>query len=197
MTRDRPECYTLRIPVRTLGEMPITGLDSGATLEIEGLKVSLRASPSWLIVIVEGFENEDAASAFIPRVIVGLWGLVVRWNIAFRANFDPQPIFYAEDPVAAGNNLAHTFGQESGPPIDGIVYAADTLIYPSVKRLRWIGIGDARGIVQTPSSLAFPIFAQAASTANADELVRDEKFKTAVELFNACFYETSLRAKFL
>jgi hypothetical protein len=35
------------------------------------------------------------------------------------------------------------------------------------------------------------------SNVNAIELMNDEKFKTAIELFNASFYETSLRAKFL
>jgi hypothetical protein len=190
--------YTLRVPVRTLGENPIVGLDNPCTVQVEDLKVTIRADPPLLVISVDGFSTERAARDFIPRIIVGLWALVVRWNIAFRADFSPQPVTYAKDPVAAGINLAHTFGgEESGPPVDAIAGRQDTVIYPSNKRLRWFGIGDMKGTVQTPASLAMPVFVQGISNDGAGDLVADERFKTAIELYNEYFYERSIRAKFL
>jgi hypothetical protein len=172
-------------------------LESPAVLQIDDLEVTVRATPPLLVTTVDGFASEAAAAEFIPRVVAGLWGLVVRWNVAFRASFIPQRVIYASDPVAAGNNLARSFGQESGSPVDGLAGIEDTVIFPSGKRLRWLGLGEARGIVQTPASLAIPVFKQALSNVDAAALISDEKFKTAIELFNAYFYEASLRARFL
>jgi hypothetical protein len=192
-----PLHYTLRVPVRTLGQSPILGLESPTVVQIDDLEVTVRAAPPLLVTTVDGFATESAAAEFIPRVVAGLWGLVVRWNIAFRANFVPQPITYASDPVAAGNNLARSFGQDSGTPVDAIVGGEDTVIFPSGKRLRWLTFGEASGIVQTQASRAIPTFTQALSNVHAAALIADEKFKTAIELFNAYFYEASLRARFL
>jgi hypothetical protein len=189
--------YTLRVPVRTLGENPILGLEAPTVVSLGDLEVTILATPPLLVTTVDGFASESAAAEFIPRVIAGLWGLVVRWNIAFRANFVPQRITYASDPVAAGNNLARSFGQDSGTPVDAIVGGEDTVIFPSGKRLRWLSFGEARGTVRTPATLAIPTFTQALSNVHAAALIADEKFKTAIELFNAYFYEASLRAKFL
>jgi hypothetical protein len=133
--------YTLRVPIRPLGEMPITGLDGADPIDVDGLKIQMRSVPPLLVITVAGFASYDAAVAFIPRVIAGLWGLVVRWNIAFRADFTPQVVTYAEDPESAGNNLARAFGQASGPAVDGIVRAADVVAYRSDARLRWLGMG--------------------------------------------------------
>jgi hypothetical protein len=189
--------YTLRVPVRTVSENPILGLEAPTVVSLGDLEVTIRATSPLLVTTVDGFASESAAAEFIPRVIAGLWGLVVRWNIAFRANFVPLPISYAADPVAAGNNLARSFGQDSGTPVDAIVGGEDTVIFPSGKRLRWLTFGEARGIVQTHASRAIPTFAQALSNVHAAALIADEKFKTAIELFNAYFYEASLRARFL
>ena len=152
---DRPGAavrYTLRVPVRTLGEEPILGLKAPAIVQLGELEVILTSAPPLLITSINGFPSEASAVEFLPRVVAALWALVVRWNIAFRASFILDRVTYAADPVAAGNNLARSFGQESGPPVDGLAGIEDVVVFPTGKRLRWLGLGEARAIVQTPAS---------------------------------------------
>ena len=93
--------YTLHVPVRTLGENPIQGLEAGASVKIGDLDVTLRAAPPLLVTTVEGFTSEESAAQFVPQIVSALWALVVRWNIAFQANFIPQRVTYTSDPLAA------------------------------------------------------------------------------------------------
>lgn len=189
--------YTLRVPIRTLGEKPITDLSDADCFTLDGVLISLSAKPPHLILKATGFGTEDAANAFLPRAIAGFWSLAVRWNIAFKADFRPQSITYTDDPEQAAVNLAKTFGRinERGP-VHGIVEADSTVIFPSEKNIVTIGLGEARATVSTPAHLAISTFRHGLGLRNAT-IFSDARFRTAMELYVEHFYETSPKARFL
>jgi hypothetical protein len=189
--------FTLRVPVRTLGKEPIPGITDTDAVSIGGTSVKLEAKPPHLAVVASGFATQEDAEAFLPRAVFGLWALVVRWNVAFRADLRLQRVQYTSDPVAAGNNLAASFGGQGGPPVDALIDISDTVVYRSDARVRWLGMGEVSAIVQTPPHLALPFFKAAVLREDAAEVLNDPRLCSVLDLFNAYFYETSLRAKFL
>lgn len=189
--------YTLRVPVRTLGDKPVTGIDTPLSLTVGDRVARLHADPPRLVISIDGFQTEAEAKGYLPRVIAGLWGLVVKHNIAFRSNLVVQAVSYPPDPVAAGNNIARTFGEESGPPVDGIAGVDDVVVFPTGARMRYIGGGDARGSVSSAVHVVVPTLVQGTSHPAPEEVTSDKRFGLALELFNAHFYESSLCAKFL
>lgn len=189
--------YTLRVPVRTLGKQPLTAVETADPIVLDGVEVILASTPPFLVATAAGFPTEDAAVSFVPRVVTAFWSLVVCWNVAYTADFTPQPITYADDPLAAAENLATSLGLENAGPVHGIVEADATVVYPSDKRLKFLAFGSATGTVTTPASLALPAFRRGLSLSNATMLTADEDLRTAMDLYVGHFYETSLRARFL
>ena len=189
--------YTLRVPIRTLGDKPINDLTDGETFRVEDVDVSLSSKPPYLVLKATGFRTEDEAKDFIPRVIAGFWGLVVRWNIAFKADFRPQRVDYADDPEQAAVNLAKNFGLKNDGPVHGLMEADATIIFPSDRRIATIGIGQPRLTASTPAKLAISTLHQCLSLESTTKLVSDARFRTAMELYVDHFYETSPKARFL
>lgn len=187
--------YTLRVPVRTLGTLPVTGLDDSKSIVHGGLQVTLIADPPYLTVSVEGFATEGEALAFLPQVERGLWALVIRWNIAFRANLEPRIATYTDDPVTAGNNIAKTFGGTDGPPVDVLLDVSDVVVYRTTARVKWLKMGDIEGRVSTKAEKVLETLQQGISVPSP--ILMDARFQVAMDLFNSHFFETSIRSRFL
>jgi hypothetical protein len=193
--------YTLRVPIRTLGDKPINDLTDGGSFRVEDVDVSLAAKPPYLVLKATGFHTEDEAKDFIPRVIAGFWSLAVRWNIAFKADFRPQPVMQADNPDEAGASRVG-FAQSIGLLRDfghgqGLANTEATIIYPSDQKVRTLGMGEARLSVSTPANAAIPTLRNALGFPNAATIVADARFRTAMELYVDHFYETSPKARFL
>ena len=193
--------YTLRVPVKTLGDNPITDLADTENFTVDGVDVSFSAKPPYLILKATGFQTEDEAREFIPRVIAGFWSLAVRWNIAFKADFRPQPVMHADNQDEAGTRLVG-FAQSIGllgdfGPGQGLAKTEATIIYPSDQKVRTLGLGQARLTVSTPTKVTIPTLRNALGFLKAATLVSDARFRTAMELYVDHYYETSPKARFL
>jgi hypothetical protein len=185
--------WALRVPIRTLGKEPITGLAETDPIGVDEVQVQLTSEPPFLVATAFDFSTEAEAQSFLPRVILGLWHLVVRWNMAYTANFKPRPVRLAKDPTRAGANL----GLPNAGPVHGTVEADATCVVPAGSRIAMVGLGPLIGIVSTPARLALPVFQTGAGRDDAPHIVHDEVIETALNLFISQFYEPSMRARFI
>ena len=186
--------YALRVPVRPLGKYSIN-LASAQPIICDAIEVSLRSKPPLLILEAKYFPTQASALAFLPRAIVGFWSLTVRWNIAFRGDFALGRVVMAEDPVRAGQNIARSFGVDHSTPVDGLASEDEVVVLPAGKRIRFLGVGEVSVSVSTPPSLAFPTLQSALSNGSAASLTEDIALRTAMDLYNGHFYESSIQAR--
>jgi hypothetical protein len=195
--QDQPphESYRLRVPIKTLGTEPILGLDSPAHVAVGDVTVAIKASPPFLIFDAGDFASQEDAQRFLPRLIGGIWALLLDFNIAFKAEFRFTPLVAAEDPEKAAANLRASWGLER-ERVYGVAGEGDVITYASGREPVYLGMGEARARASTGLGVALDAFAQGLAS-NAPTLVEDEAFRTAVDLFNAHFYETSHRARLL
>jgi hypothetical protein len=154
----------------------------------------------YLILQAGDFDSEDDAEAFLPKLKGGLWNLALEHNIAFIPYFERRTISRYPDPEVAGRNLAKLFkGEVIEPvkPVHGLAEEEGYSIFQSSENIRFIGFGDVTASVSTG-------WARVAATLitgiehvqpMADET--DGDIATAVDLYLASFYETSIRARFL
>lgn len=188
--------FTLRVPVRPIGRRPITDLDRFDPIEVDGIVVRLSASDPLIVFTAGPFPTEAAAEAFIPRVKLALWWILLRWNIAFRGDFARREVTFTDDPVAAGHNLARSFGLADESPVHGIVEGDAVVVIPPAKTIRYLMTGHAATTVSTPAEWLRATLEAAIRVTNPAGRV-DSTLELAMDLLNGYFYETSIRAKLL
>lgn len=185
----------LRFPFRPLHW--VSGIEEPIQLWRNGTTVSLSATPPYLVLRAEPFENEEADASFLPR----LWGAVawmaVQVGTGFVAEMTIDSVAYADDPEAAAENLNKSIGVPNRGPVHGIVNGNFPSILPLGKNIRFITAGEA-SVSQTLSrALVEAPLTEGLQAPSAGELYRDERVRTAIELFCDSHRESSVRSKFL
>ena len=191
--------YTLRLSVKVLSPLSLSGLDSEQTLMEGKVCVTAKLIGPHLVLHATGFESEAAAQAYLPRLKSGLWSLALEQRIAFKPNFERQHITPAPDPYAAGRNLAQACGMAvEGPfqPVHGLLDEEGYAIFKAGEYVRSLLFGEASGHIVHPADSVRKALANGiASTPPADAV--DERLATVLDLFLSHFYESSIRARFL
>lgn len=192
--------FQLRLSVRVHGKEPITGLSEPQSLNVGPIVVQVKQRWPYLIFLAGEFESESAAEGFLPSLRRGLYNVALEHNISFNSVFLRRDIASTDDPVAAANNLAKSFGSpisEALEPVHGLSDEEGYVIFRSGKNIRFLAFGDVTLRISTswPSVAESLVLGFAARKGN--EELEETKVATALELYLASFYETSIRARFL
>lgn len=192
--------YTLRVSVRTLGKMPVAGLESEPTIDVCHARVTVKQRGQFLVLSAGDFASESDAEAFLPRLKGGLWNLAIEYNIAFTQFFERREITRSQDPVAAAHNLAKSFGsplEEPVQPVHGLTEEEGYTIFRSDENIRFLRMGDAELSVSTGWGNVAKALAYGINQVLPPASEIDINLTTAIDLYLSSFYERSIRARFL
>ena len=190
--------YVLRFPFELEGNRGISGLEKAFCRTFNSLAIRLERSGRFYVVTIDGFTSADAANRFITSVWAGLtWALLNR-SIAFRAVLEPRRVVFADDPVEATKNISKSFGDITfDQPLDGLVDGHAPCVYPSDRRVRVVTANSVTLRMNNSVEEFFASFAEGLSATNAEAVAADTRLRTALELYNIHFTETSRHAKLL
>jgi hypothetical protein len=192
--------YVLRVSVRVLGKEPIKGLEGEPFIVVDNTTVTVKQRWPFLVLVARDFSTEAEAEAFLPRIKRALWNIAIVNNIAFQPYFERRDITRPADPVLAARNLAKSFGQVAKEPIEpvhGLTEEEGYTIYESAENIRYVAMGQATGYVSTSWEAAKTTLAEGLQSGGSLEDVSDTSVGTAIHLYLAGFYETSIRARLL
>jgi hypothetical protein len=197
---NNPPRFTLRVSVKVLGKEPIKGLEGEPSIAVGQITVTVKARWPFLILLARDFASEAEAEAFLTKIKSGLWNIALEHNIAFIPYFERRSITCAEDPEEAARNLAKSFGQpikEPVEPVHGLTEEEGYTIFRSDENIRFIAMGDAHAYVSTGWNNVSKTLAEGFQKARHGIGGPDTTLATAIDLYLAQFYETSIRARFL
>jgi hypothetical protein len=192
--------YTLRVSVKCLGKEPIEQLEGEPSITVGQLTVTVKARWPFLILLARDFASEAEAEAFLPKIKGGLWSVALDHNIAFIPYFERRSITYSRDPDEAARNLAKSFGQpikEPLEPVHGLTEEEGYTIFRSGENIRFFKMGNMHGYLSTGWENVSKTLAEGFQKARYDIGRPDTTLATAIDLYLAHFYETSIRARFL
>src|SRR5687767_3745728 len=112
--------YTLRFPFQIEAQREISKLEIRVESTIEGITISLEQAGEYYVVKACGFESEEGARNFLPKLWAGLVWVVLNRHMGFNAMTEFDTIIYAEDPQLAAENIKRSFGIQLEGPVDGL-----------------------------------------------------------------------------
>ncbi|WP_347310710.1 hypothetical protein [Defluviimonas sp. SAOS-178_SWC] len=166
----------------------------------EDVSVTVKQRWPYLILLASGFGSEADAEQFLPRIQAALWNLALTYNISFKPCFRRSDISRPDDPYQGARNLAKAFGQtvtEPVEPLHGLTQEEGYAIFESSENIRVLAMGDGSVHVSTSWANASRALAEGIRTAHTIAKDADDDLTTAIDLYLASFYETSVRARFL
>jgi ATP dependent DNA ligase domain len=200
MTEPDPSRHILRVSVRVLGKEPIKGLEAEPSITVERITVTVKQRWPFLILMAGDFDSEAEAEAFLPRIKGGLWNIAIEHNIAFDPDFERRPITRSANPEQAGRNVAKTFGgpiKEPVKPLHGLGDEGGYTIFQSGENIKYFAMGGATAYVSTGRDPFSKTLAEGIQNARLGAKEQDTSLATAIDVYLAHFYETSIRARFL
>jgi hypothetical protein len=192
--------YCLRLSVRLLGKAPIHGLESEPAISVGPVLVTVKQRSPYLVLLADGFSSEAEAEAFLPKLKGGLWNIALAHNIAFTPYFERREITRPEDPYAAARNIAKSFGQqveEPVKPLHGLTEDEGYTIYRTDENIRFLGFDGGTASVSTGWDSVSKTLAAGIENVRPLAGVSESALATAIDLYLASHYETSIRAKLL
>ena len=190
--------YTLRFPFQVVPKRKIPKIDKPVTQKYGKLTFLLKQDDPFYIFEIEGFHSEKAAREYLNNLWIGLMWVMLNNGMAFNANMVFDTVVYSEDPYKAAENIAKNFGlsNKGRGKVDGLANGNMPIVYPSGKIVRTI-TGTATVTTGLNIHQVYRLLFEGLSSFNDSEIIIDRKLKTALELFNAHFYEESSNAKLL
>jgi hypothetical protein len=191
------EEFTLRFPFELSPAREITGIDQPFEQKIGNLTFSWERQDRWYILKVTGFDSELNAKEYANQIWAGLMWVMLNRNVAFSINTDFDKVIYASDPEQAAKNLSKSFGIPIEGRVDGLANGNMPSVYQSDEKIRFVYAGNANLILGNPVGQIFPLLVEGISLANNTSIISDGKLRTALELYQAYYYERSANARFL
>jgi hypothetical protein len=188
--------YTLYFPFTLPEGRKITASDK--PIKIGSLTFKLNVTDEKYGIKVSGFSTGLESRDFLNKLWAGMILLPVQRDLAPQnMSVVLQQIQYSEDPVTTGNNIAQTFGQEKGEPVDVLINSAHPAMYQSDKRIMVLSSVDGTVTLTSSGDDILQVIGNNALKANSERLATNKKMKIALELFSSYFIESSPNARFL
>jgi hypothetical protein len=105
-------------------------------------------------------------------------------------------VFYPDDPIQAGTNLAQSCGLASGEPVHGLAAGNMPVVLPSEKTITPLNL-DGVWVGTTPIHNIIPHLEKALRSPRTAALCDNERFRIALELWANYHREFSQTSKFL
>lgn len=180
--------YTLRFPFQTVAQYSIE-IDEDASFELDELSVAILQQGGWYIVQVSGFDSADAASAFSSTVYSALlWAVLER-----TTPFEAQTSVDLGHPIADPDKFRASTGLKG--PAELLVDGNRPSAYKSDLAVRTVTAGSVGVSLSLPLTKYAPAFQKGLERSRG--LQHGDRFRTALELFNAHFVEATSLAKFV
>jgi hypothetical protein len=195
-----PPSYTLRVSVKVLGKEPIEGLEAEPSIAVGQITVTVKQRWPFLILLAHNFTSEAGAEAFLNQIKCGLWNIAIKHNIAFTPYFERRDITPSADPEQAARNLAKTFRQpikEPIEPVHGLTEEEGYTIFPTGENIRYLTLEGGLAYASTGWDAVSQTLAEGLQKAQNRPKGQHTILATAIDLYLAHFYESSIRARFL
>jgi hypothetical protein len=153
--------------------------------------VTVKQRWPFFILMAGDFDSEAEAEAFLPQIKGGLWNIAIEHNIAFDPDFERRSITRPGDPEEAARHLFRLPISEPVEPMHGLAHEGGYTIFQSGENIRYLAGSDVHAYVSTGWDSVSKTLAEGIQKAGHTAL------STAMDLYLAHFYETSIRARFL
>ena len=161
------------------------------------MEFSLTKENSELYIIkVEGFDSENDARAYNYKLWAGLKWCLLNLNLPSETVIEPQDIEYYDDPLQMAKDMNEKYGTNYSRR-DGQIYTDKPAIYESGKEFSRIFTVTKRIHSGVRGDVFIKCVLEGMSFPNSEEVVRSNKLKVALDLYNAYFTENSDNARFL
>lgn len=187
--------FTLRFPFQLSPAHRISGLDSRVEFAFGSLVAFLEQESPFYILKVVGFSTEAEAQDFAQRIWAGLMWTSLHLGVAFKANFEFDPIVYSDDPETAAKNLKQLGLKDIR--VDGLVNGNFLAVYPSDKCIRTVTAGEVSFVLENRAEQIITFIAEGASFPRSNEIRSQSKLQTSLDLFVSHFFESSSSARLL
>jgi len=189
------DVYTLRLPFQLQQGRALSEISQSSSISFDDLTIKLASYSRGYSMQVDGFPSEQAAGNFLPQAWAGLTNVMLQLNSAFSGSFTLAPVTYTPQTDAAG---AKGFAWPlTGRPLDGITDGDAPSVYPSNKRIGFLGVGTPTVTISTPAGMALSSLTAGFRSSTAAARFQDERFRIAVDLFAAALFEESPAARLL
>src|ERR1035437_1910099 len=187
--------YTLRFPFTLPSGREIAVAETPG--ELDGLEYRLSKQDRFYVLTLSGFPSEESAQGYLKDIRAALIWVLLHTGIAANGAFEPQPVWYSDDPLQTAANLSWSFGIQIDGPVDALVDSGRPAVYVTGKRIQLLTGGVSSLVISTPVEAVMKYFAEGVGIENSTRILEDPKLLTAFELFAAYFTEASGNARFL
>ncbi len=189
--------FTLYFPVK-FDLTKVVPNPNGNTFTYQGQeKIDIQLIEDTCIFKISSLESEKKAEKCYERLKAGLIWLMLNRAIPFQAIEPLQEVVYRD---FKSYSRIEKSTQDVFDPIrqaDGSINGNQPAIYPSDRKIVKITLGTIKASVCDYLDNVFPYIEQGMTAPNGEAVLNDPKLKTALEIFNSHFRETSIKAKFL
>jgi hypothetical protein len=188
--------YTLRFPFQLASGQELSGLDQPIEHKVGDLTVRFNRQGTYYFLVVQGFDAEESAKAYLNSLWTGLMWVLLNRGLAFNAVLEFDKVTYA-NPLKAAENLSKTFGLAVEGPLDGLVNGNLPAVYPSNKHIGAMTAGTISITTSISSEQFLSLLIEGTLIPNSLIARSNSKLRIALELYSAYFSERSSNARLL
>lgn len=189
--------FILRFPFRLAPGQELSNFDPPIEQEMGAVTLVLKHREPFYVLEAHGFDSESSAKELLSRLWAGLMWASLNRGIAFSADLNIAPVTYAEDPKKAAESFRKGFGIPRELEVHGMIDGRRPAIYPSNKKMLLMSAENVNVTTGIDSHIFYSLLLEGASLPNSSGVTSDVKLRTALELYEAYFYEKSSNARIL
>ena len=184
--------FVLRIPFYLSPGHALNNLPT--SLPINGKEATLECTNGRYLLSVRGFQTAAEAESFFEQVRPSFNWTSLQLETSVASDRELAKVTLREDPIADAENLLRTLGVANIGPVHGL---ADDVpfVFEESQNIRVTHMGQPVVTLGHPAAAFLKQFQYGLSLPAASGT--DEKLRTALDLFQAHFFETSASARFL
>ncbi|MEM0981806.1 MAG: hypothetical protein AAGH78_16235 [Cyanobacteria bacterium P01_H01_bin.58] len=186
--------FTLRVPFQLPATQKLNDLHGSDVWSHDGLDFTLKQDGLYYVLLISSFTQEADAKRYLYNIQTGLFWLLLKQGFAFEAEWKFDEVVYADNPEATTHN---TFGHTATQPVHGLVNVNRPSIYPSEKRIVTATVNPARTILGYTLASFRQYLGEGIEIGNKVSINPDSRLSTALDLYNAFYYEKSANARLL
>lgn len=189
--------FCIRLPFVLQPTRAINGLEQPLAFSVGSYSAQLQAQGAGYLLTLKGFPSEPAAADFVPNIWSGLATLTAQGS-ACSASFAPSNVTRLDDPTLAGENFRKSLPGLAIPgPVHGFADAEGPVVYREDEKVLFFGAGNATFRIGVNPVGVISDLARGLLAPNASAAYSDPRFRTAVDLYVASYYEASATAQLL
>jgi len=189
--------FTLRFPFTLAPGQELSNFYPPIEQEMGAITLVLKRKEPFYVLEAHGFDSESSAKELLSRLWAGLMWASLNRGIAFSADLNLGSVTYAEDPKKAAENLRKGFGIPCELEVHGLIDGRRPAIYPSNKKILLMSAENVNVTTGIDSQIFYSLLLEGTSLPNSSGVISDVKLRTALELYEAYFYEKSSNARIL